>query len=244
MALLPSPAMTRTGRPIVYWILFALGALMTMFAFYWAFFYAPLEATMGVVQKIFYIHVPVAIAMQVLFIVCGIASLVYLVNPGRRVDQLAVAAAEVGVVMGIFALITGPLWARKAWGHYWEWEPRLTLTLVLAFLFAAYTALRSFGGTDDLTRRIAAGVAIAGIPAIYLVRKAVEWWRGTHPSVIYKKDGLADPDMKIAFYVGALGVACMAAVFVWERYMLEDARNEVDELVLQFMERDLLEEDV
>ena len=141
--------MKPAGRHPLYW-LFLLAALgLSLFSFYWAFFKAPTEATMGIVQKIFYIHVPCAMALQALFIVSGIASIWYLVKPSRSADQLAVACAEVGVVMSLAALTSGPLWARKAWGHYWEWEPRLTLTLVLAFMFAAYVALRSFGGADD-----------------------------------------------------------------------------------------------
>ncbi|MFT5433488.1 MAG: heme exporter protein C [Myxococcota bacterium] len=198
---------------------------------------------MGIVQKIFYLHVPCAMALQAMFVTSGIASIVYLVKPSRAADQLAVAAAEVGVVMAAAALTSGPLWARKAWGHYWEWEPRLTLTLVLAFMFAAYVALRSFGGSDDMTRRIAAGLAIAGLPAIFLVRVAVQWWRGTHPRVVWTGGLDSSPDMKLAFWMGVFGMLCFCSVLTWERYRVEKAKNDVDDLALAMMERDLLEED-
>ena len=219
----------------------ALG--LTLFSMYWAFERAPLAVGMGVEQKIFYIHVPAAIAMEALFIVSGIASLVFVLKDNRRADALAYAAAEVGVVLAAFVLITGPLWARRAWGHYWEWEPRLTLTMVVLFLYVAYLALRSFGGDDGTSRRIAAGLAIAGMPAIYLVRVAVKLWRGTHPQVIFR-GGLKDPNMLTAFLVGVVGMFILAILIVWVRYALERARMEVDAVAMEMMERDLLEEEL
>ena len=238
-----TPTTQITTRPIAYWLFFAAAAGLSLLTLGWAFFLAPVEATMGIVQKIFYFHVPCAMSMQALFVVCGLASFGYLIKPRAALDRLAVATAEVGVLMGFFALTTGPLWARKAWGHYWEWEPRLTLTLVLAFMFVAYTALRSFGGSDELTKRIAAGLAVAGIPAIYLVRVAVTWWRGTHPRVVWS-GGLTEPDMRIAFWLGVAAIGCLAVVLTWERSRLEAARAALDELTLDLMERDLLEDDV
>ena len=233
----------RAGKHPVYWAFWLAAAILTLMTVYWAFFVSGLEPNMGIVQKIFYFHVPCAIAMQCCFLVCGGASLVYLISPGERSDRLAVSTAEVGVVMSVFVLITGPLWARKAWGHYWEWEPRLTLTMVVCFMFGAYIALRSFGGDDPMTRRIAAGLAIAGAPAIYLVRVAVEKWRGTHPRVVWT-GGLEAQNMKIAFWLGVAGFVCLAVVLVWDRYRLQRSRGQLDELVMEMMERDLLEEDL
>ena len=229
-------------RPTTYWIFFALAGLLTTLTVYWAFFMAPHERVMGLVQKIFYFHVPCAMAMQGLFITCGGASLWYLMWGSEKADRLAVATAEVGVLMAAFVLITGPLWARKAWGYYWQWEPRLTLTMVVCFLFAAYIALRNFGGDDPLTKRISAGLAISGAPAIYLVRVAVEKWGGTHPQVVYK-GGLENMDMRIAFALGVFGFATFAVVLAWERYKLQTLKSDVDELTMMMMERDLLEED-
>ena len=232
-----------TRRPAVYWVFFALAAILSLLTIYWSFFMAPAEASMGIVQKIFYFHVPAAISMQTLFYVCAAASIWYLVRPNETSDRLAVATAEVGVLMAVFVLITGPLWARKAWGHWWEWEPRLVLTMIVCFLFAAYVALRSFGGNDPLTKRIAAGLAISGAPALYLVRIAVEKWRGTHPQVIWK-GGLTEPDMRIAFGVGVFAFLSLSTVLVWERVMLQKSRQLLDEVILDMMERDLLEEDL
>jgi heme exporter protein C len=108
---------------------------------------APIESSMGVIQKIFYFHVPSAIMAFLAAFVCGGASAAYLWRRGKGADALAVAAAEMVVLFGFIVLFTGPLWARKAWGVWWEWQDvRLTMTLVMWMIFVAYLLLRRFGG--------------------------------------------------------------------------------------------------
>ena len=228
---------------MTYWVFFLLAVTSIQYTLMWTFFMAPVEAYMGIVQKIFYFHVPAAMAMQALFVTCGIVSVYYLFRPGPLSDRLAVSCAEVGVLMGAFVLITGPIWARKAWHHWWEWEPRLVLTVVVFLLYLAYLALRRYAGDDSLTKRIGAGLAALGLPAIYLVRVAVERWRGTHPQVIYK-GGLTDVNMKIAFGLGIAAFAFLAIVLVWRRWELQRSRDELNELTLEMMDHDLLEEEL
>lgn len=91
----------------------------------------PNEATMGVVQKIFYYHVPAAMVMFIAAFVCGIASGMYLFKKNETADRLANAAAELAVVFGLIVLVTGPLWARKSWGVWWQWDARITSTLLM-----------------------------------------------------------------------------------------------------------------
>jgi heme exporter protein C len=225
-----------------FWVLFALAAGLFGATLYATFWVAPVEATMGIVQKVFYLHVPAAIAMQVLFVISGIASLVVLYKGSLAADRLAVACANVGVAMSLCVLISGPLWARKAWGHYWEWEPRLTLTMVLALLFAAYVALRAYGGGDPLTRKIAAGIAVSGIPAIYLVRVAVEWWGGTHPRVIWT-GGLQDFGMRLSFYLGIFAFLAISALLVHLSLRIERAQASLESLTLDAAARFDLEDD-
>lgn len=99
---------------------------------------APIESTMGVIQKIFYFHVPSAAASFAAAFVCGIASALYLWRRNRIADHFAVSGAELAVVFGLIVLVTGPLWARKAWGVWWQWDVRLTMTLVMWMIFVAY----------------------------------------------------------------------------------------------------------
>jgi heme exporter protein C len=141
---------------------------------------APYESTMGLVQKIFYFHVPSAIMTFLSAFVCGIASAWYLARRGRFADHFAVAGAELAVLFGAIVLVTGPLWARKAWGVWWQWEARLTITLVMWMVFVAYLLLRRFGGAGSEV--LAAAVGLFGAVLVPFVYISVNIWRTLHPT--------------------------------------------------------------
>src|SRR5262245_13136143 len=141
---------------------------------------APIESTMGVVQKIFYYHVPSAIMTFLAAFVCGISSAFFLVKRSKLADQIAVSAAELAVVFGMIVLVTGPLWARKAWGVWWLWDPRLTMTLIMWMVFIAYLLLRRFGGPGSDV--LAAAVGVFGTALVPFVYVSVNYWRGQHPT--------------------------------------------------------------
>lgn len=141
---------------------------------------APYESTMGLVQKIFYFHVPGAMTTMLAAIVCGVASGLYLWRRGPGADRVALAAAELTVLLGAITLVTGPLWARKAWGIWWDWEPRLTLTLIMWMVFASYLLLRRFGGPgSDL---MGAAVGLFGAVLVPFVYWSVNALRTLHPT--------------------------------------------------------------
>lgn len=141
---------------------------------------APQEATMGLVQRIFYYHFPVAMTMMVAAIVCGIASTVYLFRRSAAADRVAVAAAEMAVVFGLLVLITGPLWARKSWGVWWVWDARITSAFIMWMVFNAYLLLRRFGGPGSEV--LAAAVGLFGMVLVPFVRWSVQLWRTLHPT--------------------------------------------------------------
>jgi heme exporter protein C len=140
---------------------------------------APYESSMGLIQRIFYFHVPVAILLLVTGVLCGVASAVYLAKRTLRSDALAVSLAEITFVFGSIVLVMGPLWARKAWGDWWDWEPRLTLTLVMWMIFGAYLLLRRFGGPGSEV--LAAAVGVFGSVLVPFVYWSVNMWRTLHP---------------------------------------------------------------
>ena len=140
---------------------------------------APYESTMGLVQRIFYFHVPAGLVMMLSAFVCGIASAVYLGRRRPAADRVALAAAELTVVLGVIVLATGPLWARKAWGIWWDWEPRLTSTLVMWMVFSAYLMLRRFGGPGSEV--LAAALGLFGTALVPFVYWSVNMWRTLHP---------------------------------------------------------------
>src|SRR5918912_2327335 len=125
-------------------LLFATAAMFAIAPVFIA--QAPFEATMGFIQKIFYFHVPSWFAMFAGVFVCGIASIMYLFRGRPEADHVAASSAEIAVVFGLIGLVTGPLWARKAWGVWWQWDAKLTTALVLWLIFVAYLLLRRYAG--------------------------------------------------------------------------------------------------
>jgi heme exporter protein C len=223
-------------------VLLAVCGLLVPAALYFIFEYAPVEQQMGVVQKIFYFHVPCANAMYMGFLTCSIASIGYLAKRDDRWDAVAVAGAEIGMLFCLAVLVTGPLWGRKAWGVYWTWDPRLTSTLLEAMIFFAYLVLRSFGSLGEIEKRFAAGLAVVGMLDIPVIKYSVQRWRGTHPTVISGKGGGIHPDMKPALLFGFLFVLLLAVALIWMRARAERLRQSVTALELEAAERGLLED--
>ena len=128
---------------------------------------APYESTMGLVQKIFYYHMPSAWMFLLAPIVCGVASVRFLVSGNPRHDRTAWAAAELTVLFGVITLVTGPLWARRAWGTWWVWDARLTSSLVGWMIAWAYLILRRYGGPGS--EKLAAGLALFGMANVMFI---------------------------------------------------------------------------
>jgi len=189
---------------------------------------APYESTMGLVQKIFYFHVPAGIVMFAAALVCGISSALFLARGRLEHDRRALAAGELTVIFGTIMLVTGPLWARKAWGVWWQWEARLTSTLVLTLIFVAYLLLRRYGGPGS--ERLGAVLAVFGMVNVPFVYWSVNVWRTMHPRTTVVPT--LDPSMRPAFWW------CMVAFFVLFgglltlRVRLEEQRAALDRLWL------------
>ena len=184
-----------------------------MVALYLVFMVVPTEEQMGIVQRIFYFHVASAWVAFLAFFTVAAASAAYLWRGSRRADRLALAAAEIGVLFCTLVLVTGPIWARPIWGVWWTWDPRLTMTVILWAIYAAYLMLRAFGGADEAVSRYAAVLGIVGVLDIPVIRVSVRLLQGMHPSVLGNREGgLTDPWMRITLYVASLA---MALVAVW-----------------------------
>ena len=209
-----------------------LTALLLMAALAMIFFYAPVERTMGIVQKIFYVHVPAAMATYAGFTVCSAASLLYLLKPSRGFDLAAQSGAEVGLLMCVYVLISGPLWGLKAWGKAWVWDPQLTATFVLFLLYGGYVLLRAFSPSVDRLRRIAAVLAVLAFVDIPIVHWAVRKWGGLHPVVEREGgEGLADP-MKLTLMVSMAAFLGLFTVLWWLRMRARLTEQRIDRLYL------------
>jgi heme exporter protein C len=179
---------------------------------------------MGLVQKIFYFHVPSWFAMFLATLVCGIAGVVFLFTRRRGADALAVASAELAVLFGVIGLITGPLWARRAWGVWWQWDARLTSALVLWLIFVAYLLLRRYGGPGS--DRLAAGVALFGMANVPFVYWSVNMWRTVHPLTTVIPT--LPPSLRGPLWLSTVAFLLLCVLLLSLRVRLERLRAELD----------------
>ncbi|CAN5375747.1 N/A [soil metagenome] len=208
----------------------ALATLVILFAFWMIFFYVPTERTMGIVQRIFYVHVPSAWVAFMAFGIVALCSVGYLWLRDERLDAIAVSAAELGTVFTTAVLLTGPLWGKIAWGTWWTWEPRLTLTLLLWFIYIGYFMLRGAAENPERGKRFAAVLGIVGAFNIPLIHVSVNWFRSLHPQpVILRPEGpQADPEIVQTLLVSLLGFTLLFFSLLLYRYALERLRTRVE----------------
>jgi heme exporter protein C len=185
-----------------------LSVLVTALAvatLYGAFLHAPRERVMGDIQRIFYFHASAGLVCFFAFAVTCVASIAYLVTRRRWWDTVGLASTEAGMLLCTIVLLTGPLWARPVWGTYWTWEARLTTSLVLWLIYAAYLMVRRYTDDPDQQARFAAVVGIVGFLDVPLVYWSVNIWRGHHPIVLKASGGGGlDPTMRQVFLAGIL----------------------------------------
>jgi heme exporter protein C len=190
---------------------------------------APYESTMGLVQKIFYFHMPPAMLMLLSAIFCGLISAVYLIRRRPIHDWIAYAAAELTVLYGAMAMVTGPLWARKAWGVWWVWDPRLTMSLLLWMVFVSYLLLRRYGGPGSET--LAAGLAVFGMATSPFVYLSVNIWRTIHPLTTVVPT--LPVDFAFPLWYAFVGFLLLYIALMTLRVRIEEQRALVDQLYLE-----------
>ena len=159
----------------------ALSLLLLAGVYLLALEYTPVEIRQGLAQKIFYIHVPAAWAALMAFSIVGIVSVLYLWLQDPRLDLFAASSVEVGIVFSMVMLTTGPIWGKPVWGTWWTWDPRLTLTLLLFFVFLGYLALRAALSDRSERARFSAVVGIMGLLLVPFVHVSVYLFRTMHP---------------------------------------------------------------
>jgi heme exporter protein C len=200
---------------------------------YMVFVAVPTDSFQGPVQRIFYVHMAMWLATFTAFGLVALASLMYLWRRNPEWDRRGRAAAELGLLFCTLGLATGSIWAKPIWGTWWTWDPRLTLTLILWMIYAAYLLLRTLSATAEQGAVLAAILGVSGIVDLYLINRAVYWWRSIHPAVIVQREGgsgLEDPLMRLTLLITMLAFFLL---FLWLlRLRVRSARlqDAVDEL--------------
>jgi heme exporter protein C len=219
------------------WALFTFAWLAL--AGYAALFVAPTEKTMGLLQRIFYFHVPSFWTCFIAIAVTTVGSIAYLKTRAMKWDWIAVASAELATAFLTIGLVTGPIWAKPAWGVWWAWDARTTSTFVLWAMYVSYLLLRTLVDEPDRRALLSAVVAIFACLDVPLVYFSIWWFRTQHPQPVIGDGGYLDPRMLrvLLFCWGAL--LALFILLLTQSYRLEKLRAEVDGLRMEAERRGL-----
>jgi len=225
------------GLKALSWI---TGALFGV-ALYMVFFYAPREAVMGEVQRVFYFHVAAGWVGALAFLVTAVAGVLYLARGNRRWDIVAQASVEIGVVFTLINIVSGSIWARPIWNTWWTWDPRLVTATVMELIYIAYLMLRQ--GLEDPGRRARFGAVygILGFLSVPLTFLSIRIFRTIHPVVVGNSDPTAQgafdmtPRMLQAFMFSLMTFTFLYATALWHRVRLGRLAEKVDQLKMKVM---------
>lgn len=219
------------------WLLVPL-YLLIVAALYGAFLYAPTEKVMGEVQRIFYFHVSSAMISFLAFFLVFIGGVGYLITKKPIWDTFAVASAEVGIVLTVIVLTTGPIWAKPVWNTWFPWgDPRVMTELVLLLIFIAYMILRSSLPEGEKKYKFCAVFGIIGFLDVPIVWMSIRWWRTIHPVVITSNEVRLEPEMRQAWLVALTGFAVLLAVLVMLRMAMRLHHRVAQEIAQSLRER-------
>lgn len=199
-------------------------------ALYTAFIYAPTEAVMGHIQRIFYFHMGTVWVATIAFVIVFIASVQYLRKESRYWDILALSSAEIGVVFITLTIITGSIWAKPVWGTWWTWEPQLTTTFILWILYIVYMILRSTAGNDAKRAKFAAVFGIIAFIDLPLVYISARLMRGISPVVLGSGGGGIAPEMMAALLVSLAAFTLLFIALLKQRIDIENAEDDLAKL--------------
>lgn len=193
------------------------------------FLYVPSEREMGIIQRIFYFHVPVAWVAFLAFFIVFIFSILYLWKRQARFDIVARSAADLGLIFTTLVLISGSIWAKTVWEVWWTWDARLTSALVMWLIYFAYIHVRSYTADPERGARFAAVVGIVGFIDVPIVALAIQLWRTQHPQALIFEGGLAAP-MLATLLVSLAAFTTLFVVLLRLRVAMRQDENEVERL--------------
>jgi len=206
------------------------------------FFYAPTEAVMGQVQRVFYFHVAAGWVGMLPFLVAAIAGVAYLAKGNRKWDIVGLSAIEIGIVFAFINIVTGSIWARPIWNTWWTWDPRLTTATVMELIYVAYLMLRQGIEDPDRRARFGAVYAIVGFLSVPLTFFSARLFRTIHPVVIGSNEAGAQGQFDMTslmlqtFMFSLITFSFIFADLLWHRIRLGQLAEKVEQLRLKMVD--------
>ena len=236
MTQLAAPASSRpAGRGLYRDALLVISAALMALTLYLIYFWVPTEQNLGVSQRIFYFHVPLGWIGMVSIVVVAVASVMHLFTGKQRWDDLAYSTAELGMIYASLILVTGAIWGKPVWGVWWTWDPKLTTTLVLWFIYVGYLMMRAYGPSGSQGKRFASVIALIGAIDAPIIYMASIWWRTAHPALnigpaAEESEAIGDSRIYLTLLASVITFTVMYVYLLVERYSMRKSESELDEL--------------
>tara|TARA_Y100000588_G_C14220478_1_gene910747 strand:+ start:547 stop:1164 length:618 start_codon:yes stop_codon:yes gene_type:complete len=195
--------------------------------------WAPTEITLGDSQRIFYIHIPLAWLGMLSVIILAVLSIAYLITRNIKWDNLAYSTAELGFILITLVLVTGMIWSKAEWTVWWTWDPKLTTTVILWFIYLSYIMLRTYGPSDLRGASYGAVLGIIGAIDVPMIYMAANWWSSAHPELnigpLSNESSSVNSEMMMTLLVSLIAYTMLYIIILNEKYVVQKGTNLIDE---------------
>ena len=221
------------SRSNIYLGFISLSSVLMVGSLYMSLIWAPTEITLGDSQRIFYIHIPLAWLGMLSVIILAVFSIAYLITRNIKWDNLAYSTAELGFILITLVLVTGMIWSKAEWTVWWTWDPKLTTTVILWFIYLAYIMLRKYGPSDLRGASYGAVLGIIGAIDVPMIYMAANWWSSAHPELnigpLSDQSSSVNSEMMMPLLVSLIAYTMLYIIILNEKYVVQKGTNLIDE---------------
>ncbi len=221
------------SRSNIYLGFISLSSVLMVGSLYMSLIWAPTEITLGDSQRIFYIHIPLAWLGMLSVIILAVFSIAYLITRNIKWDNLAYSTAELGFILITLVLVTGMIWSKAEWTVWWTWDPKLTTTVILWFIYLAYIMLRKYGPSDLRGASYGAVLGIIGAIDVPMIYMAANWWSSAHPELnigpLSDQSSSVNSEMMMTLLVSLIAYTMLYIIILNEKYVVQKGTNLIDE---------------
>ncbi len=222
------------SRSNIYLGFISLSSVLMVVSLYMSLIWAPTEITLGDSQRIFYIHIPLAWLGMLSVIILAVFSITYLITRNIKWDNLAYSTAELGFILITLVLVTGMIWSKAEWTVWWTWDPKLTTTVILWFIYLSYIMLRTYGPSDLRGASYGAVLGIIGAIDVPMIYMAANWWSSAHPELnigpLSNESSSVNSEMMMTLLVSLIAYTMLYIIILNEKYVVQKGTNVIDEI--------------